>query len=496
MARKKKPLPLLRNVTIESFAAEGKTATRVRLRPEDETPIVLFVPYAVPGDVADVQVVRKKHSYAEGEIADLISPSPLRVLPRCDHFGVCGGCKWQQMEYSAQALGKQQQVEQVLRRIGKVELPPISPIIAAENCWEYRNKMEYTFSNKKWRTWEEIRSGEDFSDSSDALGFHIGGSFDKVLQIDRCLLQIDLGNRIRNFIYSYAREANLSFYDIRNNTGLLRNLMIRTATTGETMLIVVFGSEWDGIRGFLDVIAGEFPEITTLGYVVNLKLNDSLADCDVTIVKGNEYITEKMGSLEFRINPKSFYQTNSRQAFRLYSVARSFAGLDGESPREDGRKPVVYDLYTGAGTIANFVAHNSAKVVGIEYVEEAIADARVNSAINGIDNTFFFAGDMKDVLTPDFISENGHPDVMIIDPPRAGMHPDVVKVILDAAPEVLVYVSCNPATQARDLQLLDERYRVTHVQPVDMFPHTQHVENVVRLELRGSSDDREDVAEA
>lgn len=456
--------------------------TRVKLREDDESPIVLFVPYAVPGDVADVQVVRKKHSYAEGQLVRVISPSPWRVEPRCRHFGVCGGCKWQQMEYAEQARCKQEQVEQVLRRIGKIELPPLRPIIAAESCWEYRNKMEYTFSNKKWRTWEEVRSGVEFSDSSNALGFHIGGSFDKVLQIDRCWLQIDLGNKIRNYIYDYAQEHGLSFYDIKANKGLLRNIMLRTTTTGEVMLIVVFGEEsGDGAR-LLEEVGNRFPEISTMGYVINLKVNDSLADQEVVIVKGNPYITEQMESLRFRINPKSFYQTNSRQAYRLYSVAREFAGLD--KPLPEHEKPVVYDLYTGAGTIANFVARNARKVVGIEYVEEAIIDARVNSELNGISNTVFYAGDMKDVLTADFIEANGRPDVMIIDPPRAGMHEDVVKVILAAAPPVLVYVSCNPATQARDLQLLSEKYDVTDVQPVDMFPHTQHVENVVRLSLR------------
>lgn len=480
--RKKKPLPLLTNVRIEDFAAEGKTVTRVRLRPDDESPIVLFVPFAVPGDLADIQVRRRKHSYAEGELVRLIEPSPLRVQPRCEHFGVCGGCKWQDMDYDAQARCKQEQVEQVLRRIGKVELPDIRPIIAADNCWEYRNKMEYTFSNKKWRTWEEVKAGGEFTDSSNALGFHIGGSFDKVLQINRCWLQIDFGNKIRNFIYEYAQEQNLSFYDIRNNVGLLRNIMIRTTTTGEVMLIVVFGEESVLIEKVMNAIGDRFPEITSLGYIVNLKLNDSLADQEVMMVRGNDFITEEMENLRFRINPKSFYQTNSRQAYRLYSVVREFAGLNGHVP--EGERPVVYDLYTGAGTIANFVAHNSSKVIGIEYVEEAIVDAKINSEINGINNTVFYAGDMKDVLNSDFIKENGCPDIMIIDPPRAGMHPDVVNVILEAEPKTLVYVSCNPATQARDLQLLDVKYRVTDVQPVDMFPHTQHVENVCRLVLR------------
>lgn len=487
MARKKKPLPLLHDITIEDFAAEGKCVSRVRLRPEDESPIVLFVPYGVPGDVADIQVTRKKHSYAEGEIVRLVSPSPLRVAPRCRHFGVCGGCKWQQLEYKAQAEFKQNQVEQVLRRIGKVELPPLMPIVAAENCWQYRNKMEYTFSNRKWRSWEELRSGEEFQGPSEALGFHIGGSFDKVLQIEECWLQVDLGNRIRNFIYDYALRRGLSFYDIRNNVGLLRNIMIRTASTGEVMLIVVFGEDSGLIPGILEDIASQFPEISSLGYVVNLKLNDSIADQEVVIVRGNPFITEEMENLRFRINPKSFYQTNSRQAYRLYSVVREFAGLS-DSPSQwslpDGVRPVVYDLYTGAGTIANFVASKAKKVVGIEYVEEAIVDARLNSELNGIGNTVFYSGDMKDVLNADFIRDNGKPDIMIIDPPRAGMHQDVVDVILEAAPPVLVYVSCNPATQARDLQLLSAKYTIDAVRPVDMFPHTQHVENVVRLSLK------------
>ena len=476
--RKKKNLPLLKDIKIEKFAAEGKTVTRVKLRPEDESPIVLFVPYAVPGDVCDIQVRRKKHSYAEGVITRLIEPSPLRVIPKCSHFGACGGCKWQQMDYDAQTRGKQEQVEQTLRRIGKVQLPEISPIIGADNCWEYRNKMEYTFSNRKWYTLPP----EEGADSVPALGFHVSGAFDKVLQIDRCHLQVDLGNRIRNFIYNYAIEHQLSFYDIRNNVGLLRNLMIRITTTGEVMLIVVFGEEPADLQ-LLDAVAAEFPEITSLGYVINLKLNDSIADQEVVMVKGKDYITERMEHLEFRINPKSFYQTNSRQACRLYNVARDFA-FKTPLRHEEGAKPVVYDLYTGAGTIANFVARDAEKVVGIEYVEEAIVDARLNSRINGIENTVFYAGDMKDVLTPEFIQENGRPDVMIIDPPRAGMHPDVVKVILEAEPTVLVYVSCNPATQARDLEMLSEKYDVTDVQPVDMFPHTHHVENVVRLHLR------------
>lgn len=482
MARKKKNLPLLLNVEIQDFAAEGKTVSRVRLREDDETPIVLFVPFAVPGDVADIQVVRKKNSYAEGVMTRLVAPSPLRVKPRCPHFGICGGCKWQDMEYAAQADFKQKQVEQVLKRIGRVELPEMEPIVAAQDCWEYRNKMEFTFSNKKWRTKEELESGEEFSDSSDALGFHIGGSFDKILQINHCYLQNEKGNEIRNYIDEYARTQQISYYDIRANEGILRNLIIRNTSTEEIMVIIVFGEEWEGKTEMLEDIAKRFPEITTLAYIINKKLNDSIADQTVHVFKGPGYITEKMGNLRYRIQPKSFYQTNSRQAQRLYDVARNFAGLDETLPEDE--KPVVYDLYTGAGTIANYVAGNARKVIGIEYVEDAVADAKINAEINGINNTVFFAGDMKDVLTRDFIEKNGTPEIMIIDPPRAGMHPDVVKVILEAAPKVLVYVSCNPATQARDIEMLAAKYEVTAVKPVDMFPHTQHVENVCRLQLR------------
>lgn len=484
MARKKKELPTLLNVEIQNFAAEGKTVTRVKLRDTDETPIVLFVPYAAPGDIADVKVTRKKHSYAEGELLRVVKPSPLRVEPRCRHFGVCGGCKWQQLEYAAQTEFKQQQVEEVLKRIAKIPLPASRPIMGADPHWEYRNKMEYTFSNKKWRTWEEIKSGEDFTDSSDALGFHIGGAFDKVLQIDKCWLQEDLGNRIRNSVYNYAIENNLPFYDIRNNTGLLRNMMIRIASTGEVMLVMVFGEDSEEIKPLLQYIEDNFPEITSLGYIINRKLNDSIADQEVITVKGSDFITERMEDLVYRIHAKSFYQTNSKQAYRLYSVVRQFAGLEKEPQGGPENLPVVYDLYTGAGTIANFVAHNARKVIGIEYVEDAVLDARKNSEINGIDNAEFHAGDMKDILTDEFIASHGQPDIMIIDPPRAGMHADVVKVILNAAAPVLVYVSCNPATQARDLALLHEKYDVTDIQPVDMFPHTQHVENVCRLVLR------------
>lgn len=487
MGRKQKKLPLLEGIGITGLAAEGKALARVRWRPEDESPIVVFVPFAAPGDVADLQVDRKKHSFAEAHIARLVTPSPMRVGPVCPHFGVCGGCKWQHIPYQEQLRFKQQQIFDALTRIAKVEFPDIMPILGSAEIYGYRNKMEYTFSDRKWRTWEEVKSGVDFSDAPQGLGFHIPGAFDKVLHITECHLQTDIGNRIRNFIYDFALENSLSFYNIRENRGLLRTLMIRTASTGQIMVCLQFGEDDpQGIRLVMDALAGAFPEITSLLMVVNLKLNDTLAGLDVKAWKGPDYIEEEMEGLKFRVNAKSFYQTNSRQAYGLYKVVRRFAGLDPESVsgNPDAPKPLVYDLYTGTGTIANFVARGASKVVGIEYVEEAILDARLNSEVNGLGNTCFFAGDMKDVLNAEFIAQNGKPDVMIVDPPRAGMHGDVVKVILEARPKVLVYVSCNPATQARDLALLDAEYRITAVQPVDMFPHTHHVENVVRLELK------------
>ena len=487
MSRKKKALPLLESVEIEGVAAEGKAICRVRMSPEAESEMVVFVPYAAPGDVADIQIDRRKRSYAEGHIVRIVRPSDKREAPRCRHFTLCGGCKWQHLPYSEQLQWKQRQVEDALTRIAKVELPPVSEILGSESVWEYRNKMEYTFSDKKWRSWEELRSGREFTDSNDALGFHIPGAFDKVLHIEECHLQCNIGDEIRNFIYDYACSRGLTFYNIRENSGLLRTLMIRTASTGEVMVCVVFGdNDPERIKSVMHAIGERFPGITSLLYVVNLKLNDSISDQDVIPFRGPDYIEEEMEGLRFRINAKSFYQTNSRQAYNLYKVARRFAGLEPDLKNGGGREtlPLVYDLYTGTGTIANFVARGARQVVGIEYVEEAIADAKVNSAVNGIDNTLFYAGDMKDVLTDSFISEHGRPDVMIIDPPRAGMHEDVIKVILNASPAVIVYVSCNPATQARDIAMLDALYRVTDIQPVDMFPHTHHVENVIRLEIK------------
>lgn len=469
MGRKKKELPLLEGLEITGVAAEGNAIARYG-------ELVVFIPYGAPGDVADVKIDRRKHSYAEGHIERLVKPSELRVEPFCEHFGVCGGCRWQHLPYSEQLKAKQQQVYDALTRIAKVELPEISPILGSEKTREYRNKMEYTFSNRKWLTWEQMRSGEEFPDR-DAAGFHIPGAFDKVLDINRCHLQDDLGNRIRLHIKEYAKSNGLTFFDLRAQTGLLRTAMIRIASTGEIMVVISFGEDNpQAIKALLDDLRESFPEITSLMYVVNTKANDTIADLDILLHSGRPYIEEEMEGLRFRIGPKSFYQTNSRQAYNLYKVVREFAGLTGDE--------LVYDLYTGTGTIANFIARQAGKVVGIEYVEDAIRDAKLNAEVNGLNNTAFFAGDMKDVLTADFIAEHGRPDVMIVDPPRAGMHGDVVKVILDAEPKRIVYVSCNPATQARDLQLLDPKYKVTAVQPVDMFPHTHHVENVVRLERR------------
>ena len=443
--------------------------------------MVVFIPFGAPGDIADIKLDRKKHSYAEGHIVRMIKPSPDRVEPICEHFGICGGCRWQHLPYESQLDWKRKQVSDALTRIAKVHLPEINPTLGSDEIYSYRNKMEYTFSNKKWLTFEELNSGEVF-ECRDAAGFHIPGAFDKVLDINNCHLQDDLGNRIRNFTKDFAIKNGISFYDIKNNTGLLRTMMIRILSTGESMVVMSFGEDnQPEIEKVLNAIRSNFPEITSLMYVINLKVNDSIADQDIILHSGRDYIEENMEGLCFRIGPKSFYQTNSRQAYKLYSVARGMAGLTGNE--------LVYDLYTGTGTIANFVARDARQVIGIEYVEDAIADARLNSISNGICNTLFYAGDMKDVLTDEFIEKHGRPDAMIVDPPRAGMHESVVNVILNAQPKVIVYVSCNPATQARDLALLDAKYEVVEVQPVDMFPHTHHVENVVKLKLRETYSD-------
>ncbi len=469
MGRKRKELPVVENVEITGVAAEGKSIARV----ED---MVVFIPYGAPGDVVNIKLDKKKRSYAEAHIVDMVKPSPDRVTPACEHFGVCGGCKWQHIPYESQLRYKRDQVVDALTRIAKVEIPEVNPTLGSKETFCYRNKLEYTFSCKCWITFEDLRSGREIADRN-ALGFHIPGAFDKVLDIKKCWLQDDLSNRIRLFVRQYALAKGYEFYDIKAQQGLMRTLMVRIASTGEVMLIVVFARpEQEKIDDLMGAIAAEFPEITSLLYVVNQKVNDTIADQEVITYCGRDYINEEMEGLQFRIGPKSFYQTNSLQAYELYKVARRMACLKPDD--------LVYDLYTGTGTIANFVARQVKKVVGIEYVPEAIADAKLNSEVNGIDNTIFFAGDMKDVLTDGFIEEHGRPDVMIIDPPRAGMHEDVVNVILNARPERIVYVSCNPATQARDLALMDSLYRVEEVQPVDMFPHTHHVENVVRMTRR------------
>lgn len=472
MARKKKELPLLEKVTITDVAAEGKAVAKVN-------ELVIFVPYVVPGDVVDLQVKRKKNHYAEAVAVKFHEKSPLRTEPFCSHFGVCGGCKWQCLSYEEQLKYKQKQVFDNLTRIGKVELPEFRPILGSEKTRFYRNKLEFTFSNKRWLTEEEVKQDVKY-DQMNAVGFHIPGAFDKVLAIDKCWLQDDISNQIRNAVRDYAYAHNFPFFDLRTQEELLRNIMIRTSSTGELMVVLQCKvTDDEGRRKMEEILqfmADSFPQITSLMYVINNKCNDTIGDLDVEVFKGNDHIFEEMEGLRFKVGPKSFYQTNSEQAYNLYKVAREFAGLTGNE--------LVYDLYTGTGTIANFVARQARKVVGIEYVPEAIEDAKVNSALNGIDNTLFYAGDMKDILTNDFIAEHGRPDVIITDPPRAGMHNDVIDVILAAEPKRIVYVSCNPATQARDLQLLDGKYKVTAVQPVDMFPHTHHVENVVQLERR------------
>lgn len=473
MARKKKELPLLEKITIIDVAAEGKALAKVN-------DLVVFVPYVVPGDVVDLQVKRKKNHYAEAVAVKFHEYSPVRAVPFCQHYGICGGCKWQCLPYTEQIKYKQKQVTDNLTRIGKIELPEISPIMGSEKTEFYRNKLEFTFSNKRWLTEEEVKEDVKY-DQMNAVGFHIPGAFDKVLAIEKCWLQDDISNQIRNAIRDYAYEHNYSFFNLRSQEGMLRNLMIRTSSTGELMVLlqckIVEESEMDLMKQLLAFVAERFPQITSLLYVVNNKCNDTINDLEVMVFKGNDHIFEEMEGLRFKIGAKSFYQTNSGQAYNLYKVARNFAGLTG--------KELVYDLYTGTGTIANFVSRQAKKVIGIEYVPEAIEDAKVNSAINDIDNTLFYAGDMKDILTQEFINQHGRPDVIITDPPRAGMHNDVINTILFAEPQRIVYVSCNPATQARDLSLLDAKYKVMAVQPVDMFPHTHHVENVVLLEKRG-----------
>ena len=469
---KKKNLPLLKDITITGIAAEGKALTRI-----DD--MVVFVPYCVPGDIVDLQVTKKKHSFMEARVERIVKPSEERCEAVCKHYGVCGGCKWQILPYPAQLRYKQQQVTDNLTRIGKVKLPEISPILGSKHIYAYRNKLEFTFADRKWLSWDEIHAagGLDQIDNAYGLGFHITNCFDKVLDIEECHLMPDINNRIRNGIRRFARDHAMTFYNEHTHQGQLRTLILRANHKGEIMLILSFGEPLDD-NGFalLEWLHSEFPEIVSLQYVVNTKYNDTIGDLDIQVFFGADHIMEEMEGLQFKVGPKSFYQTNTEQAYELYKVARDFAELTGEE--------LVFDLYTGTGTIANFVAKQAKQVIGIEYVPEAIEDAKVNAQLNRLDNTLFFAGDMKDILNEDFIAQYGRPDVIITDPPRAGMHEDVVKTILFAEPKRIVYVSCNPATQARDLALLDEKYEVTKVQPVDMFPHTQHVENVVQLKLR------------
>lgn len=459
---------VLENLKIEAVAAEGKAIAHT---PDG---VVVFVEFAVPGDIVDVRLTKKKKNYCEGRIVALKQPSKQRLEPFCEHFGVCGGCKWQPLPYSLQLEAKQQQVYDQLVRIGHLQVPEIQPIIASDETVFYRNKLEFTASDRRW-----VLSNEEPEGLSDAercgLGFHVGRFFDKVLDIRKCWLQPSPSNEIRLFVKQYALEHGIPFYNIRENKGVFRSVFVRTSENSGTMVILTFASAEKPVFELMDALSEAFPQISSLYYVVNTKLNDSISDQECILYKGNDAIYEEMEGLRFKIGPKSFYQTNTRQAYKLYKVAREFAGLKGDE--------TVYDLYTGTGTIAQFVSSKAKKVIGIEYVPEAIEDAKLNAAGNGIGNCEFFAGDMKDVLKPAFIRAHGRPDVIILDPPRAGIHPDVAKVILDAAPERIVYVSCNPASQARDLEILCSKYRITAVQPVDMFPHTQHVENVCKLEL-------------
>ncbi len=486
MSRKKKTLPLLENVTITDIAAEGKSLVRI-------SDLVVFVPFCVPGDVVDLQIRCKKHSFAEAEVVRFIKYSDKRTTPMCEHFGICGGCKWQSLPYEEQLAFKQKQIHDQLHRIGKIELPEFYPIKGSVQTKEYRNKLDFGCSNKQWLTKQDMEANVPFGP---AIGFHITGAFDKILPIEKCWLMDNLHNEIRNSIRDYAIDKGLTFFDLRRQVGLLRDIIIRCSNSGEWMVILQMHYDHSTVetlkrsesetKALLEYIACKFPQITSLMYLDNQKCNDTIGDQEIYVFKGNDHIFLLMEDLKFKVGPKSFYQTNTEQAFHLYCIVRNFAF---KTPlpnlyNSSCEKPLVYDLYTGTGTIANFVARRASKVIGIEYVPEAIEDAKVNSQTNNISNTDFYAGDMKDILTEDFIIKHGRPDIIITDPPRAGMHTDVIKVILNACPQRIVYVSCNPATQARDLQLLDGSYKVVAVQPVDMFPHTPHVENVVLLELR------------
>ena len=469
MARKRQNYPFIPALEITTLAAEGKAMGRYN----DQ---VVFVPMTVPGDVVDVQIRNKRRRFMEGVVVNYVKFSPLRSEPFCSHFGVCGGCKWQNLPYEEQLRFKTEQVRDQLSRIGKVELPEVRPCLGSAKQQFYRNKLEFTFADKRWLTYEEIAAGDSI-ERTPALGFHIPNCFDKVLDIEKCYLQQEPSNSIRDSIKAFCIEHGYSFHNCREHQGLMRNIIIRTASTGEVMVIVVFNEDAkEKITALMEHLKANFPQITSLFYVVNSKWNDSIGDLEHHCYSGKDHIIEQMEGLQFKVGPKSFYQTNSEQAYELYKVARDFADLKGDE--------VLYDLYTGTGTIANFCARRAKKVVGVEYVPEAIEDAKINSQLNSIENTVFYAGDMKDVLSDEFVERNGHPDVIILDPPRAGVDERVIDVILRAAPQRMVYVSCNPATQARDLALMDGMYRVVDVQPVDMFPHTHHVENVVKLVKR------------
>jgi 23S rRNA (uracil1939-C5)-methyltransferase len=464
-------MPLLGKVRITDIGSEGNAIARIDNQ-------VIFVPMLIPGDVVDIRVRKKRRKFMEGTVVRFHEYSPDRIKPRCAHFGVCGGCKWQHLPYEKQLQFKEKQVKDNLTRIGKVDIPSTDPILGSEEIFFYRNKLEYTFSNKRWLTREEMISDNDHL-NEDALGFHIPGMFDKVLDIKECYLQPEPSNAIRDAVRRYAHRKSFAFFNLRQQSGFLRNLIIRNTSSGKVMVIVVFYlDEKERIEGLLDFLASEFPQINSLFYIINTKQNDSLADQVPILYKGEDHLLEEMDGLKFRIGPKSFYQTNTKQSLRLYKITKEFAALTGNE--------VVYDLYTGAGTIANFIADAAQKVIGIEYIDEAVRDAAINSEINNIRNTRFFAGDIRSLLNDQFISENGKPDIIITDPPRAGMHEDVVKQIIKASPGKVIYISCNPSTQARDISLMSEYYKVTRVQPVDMFPHTHHVENVILLEQKKS----------
>lgn len=467
---RKRPLPILENVHIEKVAAEGKSIARVNEK-------ALFVPFTVPGDIVDVQVTKSRAAFMEGKAIHFHSHSELREKPKCEHFATCGGCKWQMLPYEEQLKSKQQQVLDNFQRLGDFDFPALHPILGSEKIYFYRNKMEFTFSNRKWLT--EYSKEIDFAERNmNGLGFHMPGMFDRILDIENCYLQQEPSNSIRLSLRKFAHENNISFYDQKLQVGYLRNLLIRTASTGDLMVILVVGEDKPDVLGkTMEHIASEFSQITSLMYVINQKKNTIITDLPIELYKGNPYLMEEMEGVKFKVGPVSFYQTNSAQAYEMYKIARDYAGLTGEE--------LVYDLYTGTGTIANFVAGRAKKVVGVEYVPEAIEDAKINSQLNGFNNTVFYAGDMAKVLDEEFVQKNGKPDIIITDPPRAGMHEKVVKQIIKAAPKRIVYISCNPATQARDITWLKDHYKVIDIQPVDMFPQTHHVENIALLELKG-----------